>query len=66
MPQHHVHPAVAVDVADPDAASDALRRGHPAVLVRIHRDRLLADVRTVFVEEDSALAARLATIAARG
>ncbi len=58
--------AVAVEVADPDASSDALRRGHPAVLVRIHRDRLLADVRTVFVEEDSALAARLATIAARG
>jgi L-seryl-tRNA(Ser) seleniumtransferase len=58
--------AVAVDVADPNAASDALRRGHPAVLVRIHRDRLLADVRTVFVEEDAALAARLASVAARG
>lgn len=58
--------AVAVEVDDADAAADALRRGSPAVLVRIHRDQLLADVRTVFPDEDSALAARLATVAARG
>jgi hypothetical protein len=33
-----------------------LRSAHPPVIVRIENDRLLLDLRTVFVEEEDALA----------
>jgi L-seryl-tRNA(Ser) seleniumtransferase len=38
-----------------DRCAERLRRGSPAVVARIARDRLLLDPRTVFPEEDEAL-----------
>ncbi len=51
-------------LAPPDVAPDwlaaALRRGTPAVVARIERDRLVLDLRTVLPEEDETLAGCIA------
>jgi L-seryl-tRNA(Ser) seleniumtransferase len=46
----------------PDALEALLRRGSPPVIVRIERDRVLLDLRTVLPEQDSALTASWADL----
>jgi L-seryl-tRNA(Ser) seleniumtransferase len=54
---------IAVDCADVVAAERALRTADPPVVARIENDRLLLDLRTVFREEEEALAAALQALA---
>ena len=54
---------IAVDCADVVAAERALRSGNPPVIARIEENRLIFDLRTVFPEEETQLAAALAVIA---
>jgi L-seryl-tRNA(Ser) seleniumtransferase len=49
----------AVDSPDAGALDERLRSGEPPVIARIERDRLLLDLRTVFPEEETELAAAL-------
>jgi L-seryl-tRNA(Ser) seleniumtransferase len=46
---------IALECADPVEAQRKLRANVPAVVARIEEDRLLLDLRTVFVEEESDL-----------
>ncbi|MCK6209900.1 L-seryl-tRNA(Sec) selenium transferase [Georgenia sp. EYE_87] len=55
-------PSAAVTLPVPFAA--ALRRGRPAVVGRVERDRLLLDLRTVPAEQDEALLAAVRAAAA--
>jgi L-seryl-tRNA(Ser) seleniumtransferase len=48
---------IALDVSDAARAEHRLRQGDPPVIVRIDKDRLLIDLRTVFPEEDGDLTA---------
>jgi L-seryl-tRNA(Ser) seleniumtransferase len=48
---------IALDVSDAARAEHRLRQGDPPVIVRIDKDRLLIDLRTVFPEEDCDLTA---------
>jgi L-seryl-tRNA(Ser) seleniumtransferase len=41
------------------AIAERLRLGEPAVMARLHDGRVVVDVRTVFPEQDDALAAAL-------
>jgi L-seryl-tRNA(Ser) seleniumtransferase len=50
---------IAVDCADLQEAERRLRAGDPPVLARIENERLILDLRTVFPEEEDALAAAL-------
>lgn len=56
-------PVLFVDVAHPHRTADALRRGTPAVLVRVRDDRVEVHPRTVLEGEDDDLVARLAAVA---
>ena len=47
----------------PTALEAALRRLDPPVIARIERDRVVLDLRTVFEDEDAALADGLRTVA---
>lgn len=58
-------PGIAVDVASPDRAIHALRTSDPAILCRIHQDRVIVDCRTVADREEEALVAGLAAVARR-
>jgi L-seryl-tRNA(Ser) seleniumtransferase len=51
-------PVVALRGEDPEALAQALRRGDPPVIARIHDGRLLLDPRTVADEEVSSLVRR--------
>lgn len=48
---------IALDVSDAARAEHRLRQGDPPVIVRIDKDRLLIDLRTVFPDEDGDLTA---------
>jgi L-seryl-tRNA(Ser) seleniumtransferase len=50
---------IAIECADAAAAERRLRAGDPPVIARIENDRLLFDLRTVFPEEENALAAAM-------
>ena len=50
---------IAIDCADLVDAERRLRAGDPPVLARIENERLILDLRTVFQEEEEALAAAL-------
>jgi len=50
---------ISIRTGDATALEKRLRCGDPAVIARIEEDRLLLDLRTVFVEEEEAVAARL-------
>jgi L-seryl-tRNA(Ser) seleniumtransferase len=50
---------IALECADAAAAERRLRAASPPVVARIENDRLLLDLRTVFAEEEAALAATL-------
>ena len=50
---------VAVSSDNPTALAAALREGEPPVLARVEEGRLVLDPRTVLMEEDQALLARL-------
>jgi L-seryl-tRNA(Ser) seleniumtransferase len=54
--------AIHRDRLTPDALSARLRTLSPPIVARIDRDRVLLDLRTVLPEEDTALAALLATV----
>ncbi len=56
---------IAIDSADAAAAERRLRAADPPVIARIENNRLLLDLRTVFPEEEDALAAALETLYAR-
>ena len=56
---------IAVECADLADAERRLRAGDPPVLARISNDRLVFDLRTVFRDEEEALAAALAAWAAQ-
>jgi L-seryl-tRNA(Ser) seleniumtransferase len=56
---------VAVQIASPDRAAAALRRGPDRVLARIEGDRLVLDLRTVEPGDDAVLVRRLAGLAGR-
>ena len=51
---------IAIECESATAAERRLRTGEPPVVARIEDDRLLLDLRTVFVEEEDALAAAVA------
>jgi L-seryl-tRNA(Ser) seleniumtransferase len=51
---------MAIECASAGAAERRLRLGDPPVVARIENERLLLDLRTVFPEEEPALAAALA------
>jgi L-seryl-tRNA(Ser) seleniumtransferase len=59
-------PTWLIAVAAPDvvALENRLRAGDPAVVARIEKDRLILDLRTVFLEEEAELAAALRRAAA--
>jgi L-seryl-tRNA(Ser) seleniumtransferase len=54
---------IAVSCADVVAAEKQLREGNPPVVARVEEERLVLDLRTVFAEEESALASALRVIA---
>jgi L-seryl-tRNA(Ser) seleniumtransferase len=54
---------IAVECRDLPAAERQLRTGNPPVVARIENDRLTLDLRTVFSEEEAALATALAALA---
>ena len=54
---------IAITCADIVEAERMLRTGDPAVVARVAEDRLMVDLRTVFPEEEPALAAALRKIA---
>jgi L-seryl-tRNA(Ser) seleniumtransferase len=45
-----------------DALADALRRNSPPIVARVENDRVLLDLRTVFPEQDTVIAAALCQI----
>jgi len=53
---------IALECADAAAAERRLRAANPPVVARIENDRLLLDLRTVFREEEAALAAALEAV----
>lgn len=57
---------IALPEVDPVAAERALRHSHPPVVARIEGERLVLDLRTVFLEEEEALAAALNGLVAAG
>jgi L-seryl-tRNA(Ser) seleniumtransferase len=57
---------IAVECAKVPDAERRLRTGDPPVLARIEEDRLLLDLRTVFREEEDALAAAVEAAVAEG
>ncbi|MCB9683333.1 MAG: L-seryl-tRNA(Sec) selenium transferase [Alphaproteobacteria bacterium] len=57
---------LALTVRSPDGAARALRTGQPAIVARIHDDRLVLDLRTVDPADDPTLAARLAAVVVSG
>ena len=56
---------ISLESADAVNAERRLRTGSPPVIARIENDRLLLDLRTVFAEEEAALAAALEALYAR-
>jgi L-seryl-tRNA(Ser) seleniumtransferase len=55
---------IAIDCPSATAAERALRLGDPPVIARIENERLVLDLRTVFPDEEAALAAALARVCA--
>ena len=55
---------IAVDCENPSEAERRLRGSDPPVIARIENERVLLDLRTVFPEEEAALAAALKSLAA--
>jgi L-seryl-tRNA(Ser) seleniumtransferase len=50
---------IAVECANVASAERKLRQGEPAVIARVEADKLILDLRTVFAEEEDALASAL-------
>jgi L-seryl-tRNA(Ser) seleniumtransferase len=54
---------ISIQCNDEVAAERKLREGNPAIIARIEDGKLLLDLRTVFAEEEDALASALTTLA---
>jgi L-seryl-tRNA(Ser) seleniumtransferase len=57
--------AVALEVENPTAFAESLRRKSPAIVARIERDRLMFDLRTIAPEEDGSAIASVTKLLSR-